>query len=427
MLSEKVSYKMVADSFEPENSKIASAQSFYIYTKTGCPRRSLESTKLYKYLTANNLRSVDNPKKADLIFIYTCGGFELDESFSLKTIEKSVKLKNAKVIVSGCLTKIYPEKLEPFNDILVLTPEGLEKLDSLINAKIPFAQIPNAPVVEGVHDLYHGSFLNRVKRNITSTENITRICSYYVNRRLAHKPGDGLDDPNIYRVEIAKGCLSNCTYCAIKMAMPKFHSFPIEEILENFEKGLSAGYTKFALLAGDIGCYGLDIGTNLPKLLKELFKVEGDYQLILVDLNARWFIKYSDELISVLKANQHRIHSIILPIQSGSNKILKLMNRQYQIEDAKRFIVELQKNIPALLIETHILVGFPGETEADFFESVKLIKEIKFWKVAVYQYQDRPKTISASLPDKVSQKIVEKRIKIFKNEIKNSLLINPSD
>jgi tRNA A37 methylthiotransferase MiaB len=409
---------MVADSFEPENSKIASAQSFYIYTKTGCPRRSLESTKLYKYLIANNLRSVDNPKKADLIFVYTCGGFELDESFSIKTIKKSVKQKNAKVIVSGCITKIYPEKLKAFTNIFVLTPENIEKLDLMIKAKTSFSQIPNASVTDGVHDLYHGSYLNRIKRNITSFDNITQLCNYYVNRKLAHKPSEGLDNPSIYRIEIAKGCLSNCTYCVIKKAMPKFYSFQIEEILESFKKGLSERYKKFALLAGDIGCYGLDIGTNLPQLLKELFKVDGDYKLILVDLNARWFVKYPDELISVLKANKHKMYSLILPVQSGSNKILKKMNRQYEIEDVKKYLLELQKNLPNLLIETHIMVGFPGETEADFQDTINLIREVPFSRIEIYRYQEREGTISTNFTEKVSETVIENRVKQIKKEHK---------
>ncbi len=409
---------MAADHFESESSSKTSAKSFYIYAKTGCPRRSLESTKLYKYLTANNLHSVNNPKKADLIFIYTCGGFALEESFSIQTIQKCIKLKDAKIIVTGCLTKINPDKLKDFKNVLILTPEDLPKLDSIINAKIPFAQTPNASVVDGVHDLYHGTYINRIKRNIKSTENIARICNYYVNQKIAHNPSEGLENPSIYRIEIAKGCLSNCTYCAIKMAMPKFYSFPKEEILDSFKKGLSLGYKKFALLAGDIGCYGLDIGTNLPALLKELFKVDGDYQIILVDLNARWLVKYPEELISVLKHYQNKIHSIILPIQSGSNKILKLMDRQYEIDEVKRSLAELQRNIPSLLIETHILVGFPGETDADFQESISLIKEILFWRIEVYRYQDRPGTKAASIPDKVPKQVVESRVKSIKKEIK---------
>ena len=411
---------MSVDDSKSENSNLASLpRRFYIYIKVACPRRSLESTKLYKYLIANNLQSVENPKKADLIFIYTCGGFALDESFSIKTIEKSIrKFKNSQIIVTGCLTKINPDKLKAFKDILVLSPEDLWKLDSIINAKIPFAQIPNASVVDGVHDLYHGSYFNRIKRNIKSSENIISICNYYVDKKLSHKPSDGLDNPSIYRVEIAKGCLGKCSYCAIKLAMPKFHSFSVDEIIENFKRGLAAGYKEFALLAGDIGCYGLDIGTNLPQLLNELFTVDGNYKIILVDLNARWFVKYSQDLISVLKPNYYKVQSIILPIQSGSNRILELMRREYRIEDVKRCIIDLQKDIPGMLIETHIMVGFPGESDEDFQESIRLIKEMAFWKIEVYRYQDRPRTMAASLPDKVPKQVIEKRVKIIKKEIK---------
>jgi tRNA A37 methylthiotransferase MiaB len=97
------------------------------------------------------------------------------------------------------------------------------------------------------------------------------------------------------------------------------------------------------------------------------------------------------------------------------------MNRQYEIEEVKRCVLDLQKNIPGLNIETNIIVGFPGESEIDFQASLDLLKTISFSKVVIYRYQDRPGTKSINLPDKVSKRIVQQRIRIIRKQIKNSV------
>jgi tRNA A37 methylthiotransferase MiaB len=201
--------------------------------------------------------------------------------------------------------------------------------------------------------------------------------------------------------------------------MPKFSSYSQNEIIENFRNGLNAGYKNFALIAGDIGCYGLDIGTSLPKLLEELSKVKGDYKIALVDLNVRWLIKYHSEFLAILKSNSTKISTIILPIQSGSDKILKLMNRHYEIDDVKRCILDLKKNLPGISIETHLMVGFPLETNDDFSMSIRLVKEIQFSKVDIYKYEERPGTLALSLPEKVPRTQTNKRAKILEMEIRN--------
>ena len=354
-------------------------------------------------------------KKADLIFIYTCGGFCQNEASSLLTIQKAVSTHASQVIVTGCLTKINPDKLKAFRNIIIIPPDELGKLDLLINAKIPYSAFPRVSTVSGIHDLYNDRRFTRLRRNIVSNGKL-KICSSYVKKYLLHKSSTAVLDPSFYRLEIAKGCLGNCSYCAIKLAMPKFHSYSPNEIIENFRNGLNDGYKNFALIAGDIGCYGIDIGTNLPKLLEELFKVKGDYKIALVDLNARWLGKYYSELLAILKSNSEKIFTIILPIQSGSDKILKLMNRYYEINDVKHCILDLKKNIPGISIETHIMVGFPGETDDDFSKSIQLVKEIQFSKVHVYTYEERPGTLALSLSGKVPKDQIDKRAKILKKE-----------
>lgn len=393
----------------------AEVKSFYVYVRTSCPRRSLDASKLYRYFVENNLKPVDDPKNADLIVIYTCGGFNYSEELSILTIENSLKT-SAKVVITGCLPKINPARLRTYGKALLMPTENLGQLDSLIRAKVPYSHGPNPSISCGVNDLYRGSFFQRFKRNIGFSFDSLRVGNTYVKKKTLHQPKYSQLSQEQYKLEIARGCLGSCSYCAIKKGMEKFHSFPEEQIIGNFKSGLKEGYRDFALIAGDIGCYGVDIETNLPNLLKKLFAVDGDYKLILVDLNARWLVKYYADLLSILKVNVAKVSRIIIPVQSGSDRILKLMNRYYAIEDVKKCLLDLQKNIPTLMLETHIMVGFPGETTEDFQKTAELIREIKFADIQLYKYEDRPGTTSSMLPDKVGKRTILKRAKILAKE-----------
>lgn len=391
---------------------------FFIYAKQHCPRRSIEASKLYRYLVKNGLHPVDDLKQADFIIIYTCGGFEVDEGFSILTLEKALKdrKKSAKIIATGCLPKIDPNKLKVYDISYIIPASEIDKLDSIINANMAYVECPNVSVVQGIHDLYHGPFIQRIKRHLGLNTEFLRVAVNYLRQKLFNPSADL--SKTTYRIEIAKGCLGTCSYCAIKLAMPKFHSFSEEEIIENFQFGLKSGYSHFALLAGDIGCYGVDISTTLPSLLRKLLAVAGNYKLTLVDLNPRWLVEYCPDFISVLKANSKKVTRLIMPIQSGSNRILKLMRRHYDIDDVKKCVLNIQRSVPKLMIETHILVGFPGETDEDFQKSLELIKEMKFSKVEVYQYEDRPGTDALTLPCKVPKETIIARKKMLAKEAK---------
>jgi threonylcarbamoyladenosine tRNA methylthiotransferase MtaB len=151
-----------------------------------------------------------------------------------------------------------------------------------------------------------------------------------------------------------------------------------------------------------------------------LFSVEGNFRILLWDLNIRWFIKHYLDFRSVLEANSERISRIVLPIQSGSNRILGLMNREYDIENAKECISDLQKRIPNLRVETHVMVGFPGENEEDFQRTVDLIREIPFFSVHIFKYEGRPSTKAFSFPNKVTEKIINQRANFLAKEAKST-------
>ena len=388
---------------------------YFIYAKR-CPRRNFDASKLHKYLFRNNMQPVSDPREADLIFIFTCGGFNYTEKCSIRTIEKSLKNKSAKVIVTGCLPKINPKLLEGYKDLYIVNPDDFERLDQLIQAETPYSECEDCSIYEGLHDLYSGNLIDRVRNNsLLTAEGRANWVNYFNQKRPQRSDGSSsfVYSNSTCKLEIARGCLGNCSYCAIKLAWPKFKSHPEEQIIEKFRSGLSENYKNFVLIAGDIGCYGLDIKTNLPSLLKKLFAVDGDYKFFFVDLNANWFVRYYSELLSVLKANPQRVAGMLIPIQSGSNRVLKLMNRNYDIDEVKKCILNLKENIPEIFLETHLLVGFPGETEEDFKESLNLVREIKFSKVEIFPYQDRPGTVASKLPGKVAEKEIKRRTRVL--------------
>ena len=394
---------------------------YYIYAKKFCPRRSLDATRLHNCLLKNNLQPVSDPRKADVIFVYTCGGFGVYEERSLLTIEKALENKTAKVIVTGCLPAINPKVLDGYRTAHVASPEELGKLDPLVPADFSLRNTDDCSVVEGFGDLLGDGLLDRVRRNFGFNTRLLRMFGGCFLKRLAReRSGNSFSvfSDSTYRLEIARGCLGSCSYCAIKLAMPEFCSFPEERVVENFKSGLKQNFRNFALVAGDIGCYGLDIGSNLPSLLGKLFAVCGDYKILLVDLNVRWFVKFYPELLSVLKPNYGKVARIVMPVQSGSNRILKLMDRHYEIEEVKKCLLDFKKHVPEAALDTHVLVGFPGETEEDFEQSLNLVREVEFSHVEVYSYEDRPGTIASNLPGKVPDDVIKKRIKILMKQVK---------
>ena len=412
-------------------------KSYFVYANAECFRRSIEASKLSRYFDENGLFPAASPNKADLIIIFTCGGFRAAEDFSILTIEKSLKCKSAKVIVTGCLTKIDRDILRPYDNLLIVMPEDLGIIDSLIQAKVPYNEsVRKSCIVRNVHDHYRAPFA-RIKY-LMGNLNYTGLNSEHLKtliegfgRNLRHRSFDSIFAPKVYMLEISKGCLSECSYCAIKLAAEKFHSFPEDLIVKGLKEGLKGKYKNFNLVASDIGCYGVDINTNLPNLLIRLFSVEGDYKIILEDLNARWLVKYYSELLPVLRTNYRKISKVVFPIQSGSDRILKLMNRGYEIDEVKKCILDLNKRIPKIKLGTHIIVGFPGETDEDFQKSIELVRAIYFNYVSVFWYEERPGTKALHLPDKVEKETITKRARLLAKEANKTgayaFLFNPTN
>lgn len=386
---------------------------FFICCSTGCPRRKLDTATIYNYLKVNGGQPIRRPEYADLIIVYTCGAFYSTEQRSLATIKSMLRRKRngATLIVTGCLVRINRSVLRNTSKFTILDPFELRNLDVIIGARIPYETVPDANVVPAIAGLSNGSYLWKFKNNFRFTRDFLKKSLKFILRTVElQNPKAKLPfSDDVYNVKIAHGCLGNCSYCAIRIAAGQLKSKPMDQIFREFKNGLAKGYKRFVLRAEDIGCYGLDIGTTSPKLLRNLFCIPGDFKIQIKDFNARWLVRFFDELLPTFAHNHDKIEVIGIPIQSGSDRILQLMKRHYRIASVKRCLIKLKENIPQCRLYTHMLVGFPGESDSDFRMSKDIVKEIDFAGVSTYVYEDRPGTGAFYMPGKVPETIKFKR------------------
>ena len=377
----------------------------YFLASAGCPRRAVDSQKIADYLEANNLVHSQDFKQADLIIVSTCAALKSREDLSKTAVSWYQKQKhpNAKIVVAGCLGKINPEVKKEFKDLAFISPREIDTLDDLIAAKVPFKDIPD-PNQIGSFPL----FPDKPERQAKGERLNKRLDLVYEKK-------------DLFTLRVATGCLGNCSYCAVKFAVGKLESKPLEAIVKEFKIGLDQGFKHFVLIAGDVGCYGVDIGISAVELLSALFAVEGSYKIIIKEFNAQWIVKYFQDLLKIFKENYEKIDYIVVPVQSASNRMLRMMKRPYTIEDVKKYLNIIKMEVPALQISTHIMVGFPGETEEDFQESVDFIKEYEFPFVDIYAYDDRPNTAASRMSDKIPQEIIDQRVDTVKKVQKQIL------
>ena len=399
----------------------------YVFN-TGCIRRALDSTRIYEYLLQNGWTFTNNIGACDLVIVSTCSAVNKSEELStvaLRYVAKRIK-KPTKLIITGCLPKVNPDVIlaTPGLDVFEFVPTGeLERLDDLLGSKIKYKDVPDANMVTNeiglldyvlAYRLFRHSFFLKLYKKMSANRLflksiVTASESYNGAKRLLGLPNRPKIIP-YYNLRIAEGCAFNCAYCCIKFATGKVKSKPIDTIVEEFEKGLADGHKVFQLVCEDVGCYGVDIDSNIVELLRALLAVEGDYQLVMIDFGGHWLVKHYDELLPLFKANPTKIRELYVALQSGSDRILKAMRRPERAEPVQTKLLELKSELPDLVLRTTVIIGFPGETREDFQETVEAVKRIPFQAVELNPYEDRPGTESSRMPNKIPASVVEERI-----------------
>ncbi len=274
-------------------------------------------------------------QEAELVVLNTCTVTGITQQKMLKRLHQ-IQSDGKKVIVAGCLPAAQPELLPP--GIRKITPSQLPRRGDL--------------VVQGVTGV----------------------------------------------VSISQGCLGNCSYCIVKKARGDLESRPPGEILKVVRGLVSGGAREILLTSQDTAAYGRDLGLTLPDLLEMLTGIQGDFQVRVGMMNPAHTLDILDSLLEVW--GDPRIWRFLhLPLQSGSDRVLEDMNRKYTTQDFREIIRRFRERFPEITISTDIITGYPTETEEDFQETIKIIKETWPVKVNITRYSPRPHTPAWKLKD----------------------------
>lgn len=378
------------------------------FTTNGCSENRSDCAKMQEFFRINGWQVTTKIREADIIFFNACGLTNVREDNSLKVLKEinAQKKFSAEIIVWGCFPKINKERISEAHKGVIFDSGEIERLEEIFEGKIKSRDI-------------HANFLtpswngsNQKKRDIKRFSNIIHIRSYIQNRfngRLQKRARDLVSfvDSDAFSIKVSTGCLNCCSYCGVFYSRGKLKSKPVYKITEEFKEGLKKNFRKFTLIGTDLAAYGRDQRTNLVYLLKALFKNEGDFKLRLPNVNPKLLIEMIPELREIFRTG--KIEVIGSGVQSGNNRILKLMNRGYKVEDYKEAISILKTEYPSLRIRTNIIVGFPSETEKEFQDTVRLLNEVDFTFADIHRYSPRSKTKAATMPVQIPQEVIEDR------------------
>lgn len=203
-------------------------------------------------------------------------------------------------------------------------------------------------------------------------------------------------NPIVNIVPISSGCKGECTYCSVRPIKGKLFSYDEALIIEEATNSVAEGCKEIWLTAQDTGAYGLDIGSSLPKLLKKILSLDGDFKVRLGMANPNFIFRYLDEMVELLK-HPKMFKFLHIPVQAGSDRVLWMMKRPYNSSQYRKIVAKLKEAHPDLTVSTDIIVGFPTESQEEFMESVKLITDTKPGVLNLSKYWPRPGTEAAAL------------------------------
>jgi len=341
------------------------AKKFKIYT-LGCKVNQYDSGKLASGLIKAGMAAVE--KNADIAVINSCAVTKTAIVKSARMI-KLAKKENpeAKIVLAGC----WP------------------KTEEIKNNKV------------GADSILKGTdvikFLTKSKIKKNKNNNLSKQTEH-----------------SRYFIKIQDGCEQFCAYCIIPYTRGKLKSRGEREIIAEIKQAVEAGYSEIVLSGIHLGLYGRDRkdDNNLVKLLEKVVKIN---KLGRVRLSSIEITEVTDELIKLMAEFNKICKHLHIPLQAGSDKILKLMNRPYDTKYFKNKIEKIRRAVPDVAVTTDVIVGFPGETEKDFRDTEKFIKQIKFSRLHVFPFSAHEKTPAAKFPKQIDEKIKARRAKILRD------------
>ncbi|MDR2700698.1 MAG: tRNA (N(6)-L-threonylcarbamoyladenosine(37)-C(2))-methylthiotransferase [Nitrososphaerota archaeon] len=327
----------------------------------GCSANTADTETITGILTSQG-HQITTDTEADIIIFNSCAVKGPTENRIINAIKQTSKAK--KIIIIGCLPKISIERLKHETHFDGIAGPAIgENIIELVN------QVANGEKVTKLQ-------LQREKPQLTLPKINT--------------------NPIISILPINIGCLGSCSYCAVVFARGKLQSYNIPEIIQRIKTDVAMGVYEFWVTSQDTAAYGRDIGKNLTELLHAICEVEGNFKVRVGMMTPNLISDMQSELIEAYK-NSKIFKFLHFPVQSGDNQVLKTMRRFYTVEEFKESVTAFRSMFPDLTLATDVIVGFPGETQQAFENTLQLLRDVKPDVTNVSKFFARPKTLAAEM------------------------------
>ncbi|MBO4357553.1 MAG: tRNA (N(6)-L-threonylcarbamoyladenosine(37)-C(2))-methylthiotransferase [Candidatus Methanomethylophilaceae archaeon] len=333
----------------------------YFVESYGCTMNYGEGEQLSKKMDALGHVRVDSVKEADIVILNTCTVVETTEKNMIRRMG-DLKKAGKKVIVTGCMAKVQPKRIEiRLPDSVIISPDRYNEFSDLVSDEF-------------------GCF-------------------------------DPVDSPSYGMsaiLPIAQGCLGNCSYCITRFARGALKSYDENDLIKEFNAMIDAGAKEVLVTAQDTACYGRDTGMDLPQLIRRFLEKEGDYRLRIGMMNPNNLKPIVDDLLDTME--DRRVYRFLhIPVQSGSDTVLKNMRRRYTADEFLSMVEHMRARYPDISISTDMISGFPGETDEDHRKSVELIRKLHADTVNITRFSVRPGTDAAKMKDQIQGNVSKER------------------
>lgn len=353
-----------------------------LFISLGCDKNLVDSEVMLGMLADKGYYFTDDETKADVVVVNTCCFINDAKEESINTILEMAELKKSgqvkALIVTGCLAQRYQEEIQ----------EEIEEVDAIIGTSAIEAIADTLEEVLSGHRKNHIEALDKAPAG--SRRRIVTTGGYY-----AH-------------LKIAEGCNKHCTYCIIPKIRGNYRSIPMEKLLSEARQLVQGGVRELILVAQETTLYGVDLygKKSLPRLLKELCRIE---ELEWIRLLYCYPEEITKELIQTIREEPKICHYLDIPIQHGSDPVLKRMGRHTDTAQIRQLIGTIREEIPDICIRTTFITGFPGETEKDHENTMEFINEMEFDRLGVFTYSPEEDTPAAEMEHQIEEEVKKKR------------------
>lgn len=349
-----------------------------LFISLGCDKNLVDTEMMLGMLTQKGYSITDDENEADVVVINTCCFINDAKEESINTILEMSELRKEgsikALIVAGCLAQRYREEIQ----------EEIPQVDAIVGTTAIDA------IVDALEETLAGQGQNHI-------EDINRK-PVYDKKRIVTTGG------HYAYLKIAEGCDKHCSYCIIPKVRGNFRSIPMESLIAEAKQLVEFGAKEIILVAQETTLYGMDLygEKSLPKLLRELCKISGLYWIRILYCYPE---EITDELIETIRTEEKICNYLDIPIQHGSDNILRRMGRRTNQQELRDIIGKLRKAIPDICLRTTLITGFPGETEEDHEELMQFVDEMEFDRLGVFTYSPEEDTPAANFPNQIEEEV----------------------